>query len=92
LIADHDLGLRRTDGVPPTGLIPLRTSQPHRHIQQGLRPLGEVFGDDGAAAAMIGGLVHHAEVIALKGDSYPAKGGSISAGVDDCEVGLAVPK
>jgi DNA replication protein DnaC len=31
---------------------------------------GEVFGDDTGAAAMIDRLVHHAEVIALKGDSY----------------------
>jgi len=31
---------------------------------------GEVFGDDIVAAAMIDRLVHHAEVIALKGDSY----------------------
>ena len=31
---------------------------------------GEVFGDDAVAAAMIDRLVHHAEVIALKGDSY----------------------
>jgi DNA replication protein DnaC len=32
---------------------------------------GEVFGDDVvAAAAMIDRLVHHAEVIALSGDSY----------------------
>jgi DNA replication protein DnaC len=34
---------------------------------------GEVFGDDVAAAAMIDRLVHHAEVIALKGDSYRLK-------------------
>lgn len=35
---------------------------------------GEVFGDDAAAAAaMIDRLVHHAEVIALKGDSYRLK-------------------
>jgi DNA replication protein DnaC len=33
---------------------------------------GEVFGDD-VAAAMIDHLVHHAEVIALKGDSYRLK-------------------
>ena len=33
---------------------------------------GEVFGDD-VAAAMIDRLVHHAEVIALKGDSYRLK-------------------
>jgi DNA replication protein DnaC len=31
---------------------------------------GEVFGDDVVAAAMIDRLVHHAEVVALKGDSY----------------------
>jgi hypothetical protein len=34
---------------------------------------GEVFGDDVAAAAMIDRLVHHADVIALKGDSYRLK-------------------
>src|SRR3954468_11223454 len=34
---------------------------------------GEVFGDDVVAAAMIDRLVHHAEVIALKGDSYPLR-------------------
>ena len=31
---------------------------------------GEVFGDEVVAAAMIDRLVHHADVIALKGDSY----------------------
>ncbi len=34
---------------------------------------GEVFGDDVAAAAMIDRLIHHAEVLALKGDSYRLK-------------------
>jgi DNA replication protein DnaC len=34
---------------------------------------GEVFCDDVVAAAMIDRLVHHAEVIALKGDSYRLK-------------------
>jgi len=35
---------------------------------------GEVFGgDDVVAAAMIDRLVHHAEVITLKGDSYRLK-------------------
>src|SRR4051794_29993339 len=34
---------------------------------------GEVFGDDPVAAAMIDRLVHHADVIALKGDSYRLK-------------------
>ena len=34
---------------------------------------GEIFGDDVVAAAMIDRLVHHADVIALKGDSYRLK-------------------
>jgi DNA replication protein DnaC len=34
---------------------------------------GEVFGDDVVAAAMIDRLVHHAEALALKGDSYRLK-------------------
>src|ERR687884_11315 len=34
---------------------------------------GEVFGDEIVAAAMIDRLVHHAEVISLKGDSYRLK-------------------
>jgi len=34
---------------------------------------GEVFGDVTVAAAMIDRLVHHAEVVSLKGDSYRLK-------------------
>jgi DNA replication protein DnaC len=34
---------------------------------------GEVFGDATVAAAMIDRLVHHAEVVSLKGDSYRLK-------------------
>src|ERR1700735_1615226 len=34
---------------------------------------GEVFGDDVVAGAMIDRLLHHAEVIAVKGDSYPLR-------------------
>src|SRR5437773_2832171 len=48
---------------------------------------GEVFGDDVVAAAMIDRLVHHAEVIALKGDSYRLKDRDLrrvpTAGTDD---------
>jgi len=35
---------------------------------------GEVFGDPVVAAAMIDRLVHHAEVVNLKGDSYRLEG------------------
>ena len=31
---------------------------------------GEIVGDEVVAAAMIDRLVHHAEILALKGDSY----------------------
>jgi DNA replication protein DnaC len=34
---------------------------------------GEIFGDEITTAAMIDRLVHHAEVLALKGDSYRLK-------------------
>ena len=34
---------------------------------------GEIFGDEVTATAMIDRLVHHAEVVSLKGDSYRLK-------------------
>jgi DNA replication protein DnaC len=34
---------------------------------------GEIFGDEIVAAAMIDRLVHHAEILNLKGDSYRLK-------------------
>ena len=34
---------------------------------------GEIFGDDTVAAAMIDRLVHHAEIVNIKGDSYRLK-------------------
>ena len=34
---------------------------------------GEVFGDPVVAAAMIDRLVHHAEIVSMKGDSYRLK-------------------
>src|SRR5271157_4713665 len=34
---------------------------------------GEIFGDDATAAAMIDRLVHHSEILSLKGDSYRLK-------------------
>ena len=35
---------------------------------------GEIFGDEVTAVAMVDRLVHHAEVILLKGDSYRLRG------------------
>jgi DNA replication protein DnaC len=31
---------------------------------------GQIFGDETTAVAMIDRLVHHAEILSLKGDSY----------------------
>jgi DNA replication protein DnaC len=41
---------------------------------------GEIFGDEVVAAAMIDRLVHHAEIVALKGDSYRLKGRDLARG------------
>lgn len=38
---------------------------------------GEIFGDEVVAAAMIDRLVHHAEILGLKGDSWRLKGRDI---------------
>jgi DNA replication protein DnaC len=35
---------------------------------------GEIFGDDAVATAMIDRLIHHAEILSLKGDSYRLRG------------------
>jgi DNA replication protein DnaC len=40
---------------------------------------GEIFGDEVVAAAMIDRLVHHAEILALKGDSYRLRGKDLAA-------------
>ena len=40
---------------------------------------GEVFGDEVVATAMIDRLVHHAEILSLKGDSFRLRGKDIAA-------------
>ncbi len=40
---------------------------------------GEIFGDEVVAAAMIDRLVHHAEILALKGDSFRLQGKELGA-------------
>ncbi len=49
---------------------------------------GEIFGDEVTATAMIDRLVHHAEIIPLKGDSYRLRGKGIPprAGHDPAEL------
>src|SRR5438874_756868 len=40
---------------------------------------GDIFGDDMAAAAMIDRLIHHSEILSLKGDSYRLRGKDLDA-------------
>src|SRR5213080_3206647 len=40
---------------------------------------GEIFGDDMAATAMIDRLIHHSEILSLKGDSYRLKDRDLDA-------------
>jgi DNA replication protein DnaC len=40
---------------------------------------GDIFGDDVTAAAMIDRLVHHADILSLKGDSYRLRGKDAAA-------------
>ncbi len=41
---------------------------------------GEIFGDDVVATAMIDRLIHHAEILSLKGDSYRLRGKDLARG------------
>ena len=70
----HPVRARGRQPVLPAHLRPLRDRQRHRHQQQTiLRTWGEIFGDDAVAVAMVDRLIHHAELISLKGDSYRLK-------------------
>ena len=40
---------------------------------------GEIFGDEVVAVAMFERLVHHAEIVSLRGDSYRLKGKELGA-------------
>lgn len=50
---------------------------------------GEIFGDDMAATAMIDRLIHHSEILSLKGDSYRLRGKDLDArnGAKPAEIG-----
>jgi DNA replication protein DnaC len=50
---------------------------------------GEIFGDETTAVAMIDRLVHHAEILSLKGDSYRLRGKDLGArpGAESAQIG-----
>jgi hypothetical protein len=51
-------------------LRPLRAREHDRHLEQAVLGLGGDRRRRGGRAAMIDRLVHHAEILSLKGDSY----------------------
>ena len=48
---------------------PIRTDVDDRHLKQAVLGMGEIFGDDTAATAMIERLIDHSEILSLKADS-----------------------
>jgi DNA replication protein DnaC len=50
---------------------------------------GEIFGDDMVATAMIDRLIHHSEILSLKGDSYRLRGKDLDTriGTKPAEIG-----
>jgi hypothetical protein len=52
---------------------------------------GEIFGDEVTAAAMIDRLVHHAEILVLKGDFYRLKDRDLARPARDEQTELASP-
>jgi len=50
-----------------------------RKWQRKARQQTEIFGNDMAATAMIDRLIHHAEILSLKGDSYRLRGKDLDA-------------
>src|SRR3954471_16229289 len=83
LVIVDEVGYIPFDPQPPT-LISMLTSRRYERaslIVTSNKPFsawGEIFGDDVVAAAMIDRLVHHAEILALKGDSYRLKDGYLA--------------
>jgi hypothetical protein len=65
-------GLRMVDRADD--LLPCR-----QEVTRRVQRMGEVFGDDSVAVAMIERLVHHAEILSLKGDSYRLKDRDLGA-------------
>jgi hypothetical protein len=86
----HD-GLRRLLRTIPIGEVSARIEQIRRYERASLivtsnKPFSawaEIFGDDATAAAMIDRLVHHAEILSLKGDSYRLKNHDLGAHPND---------
>src|SRR5713226_5606901 len=64
---------RRGQSLLPAGGAALRTCQPHHHFEQEFHRLGEVFGDQVLATAILDRLLHHSSTINIKGESFRLK-------------------
>ena len=53
---------------------------------------GEIFGDDMAATAMIDRLIHHSEILSLKGDSYRLRGKDLDARIGQTRRNRLTPR
>ena len=69
----HPIRHRSGEPVLPTRLHPIREIIDHLDLQLPFSRWGQVFGEATIASAMIYRIVHHADVIALKGASYRIK-------------------
>jgi DNA replication protein DnaC len=67
------LRARGREPVLPARRDPLRARFPHPDEQPGLLRLGHRLREQAVAAAMIDRIVHHADVLQLKGASYRLK-------------------
>ena len=70
---------RSREPVLPTGVIARRARIPSPDLEPALLRLGRVFGDQAVAAAMIDRIVHHADVLTLKGASFRLRGRGIGS-------------
>lgn len=68
------------DPAPPTPeFIQERLSSASPDLLRELSRWNEIFGDEIVAAAIVDRLVHHADVIALNGDSHGTAPGSVDS-------------
>ena len=79
LLVVDDLGLRPLEADEPIDLYEIIRQRYERgsmivSSNKTFSAWAEIFGDPVAVAAMVDRLVHHAEVIVLKGDSYRLRG------------------
>jgi hypothetical protein len=69
----------RSSSVWCAGSVRVSPPANDRPCRKRFNAWGEIFGDDMAATAMIDRLIHHAEILSLKGGSYRLRGKDLDA-------------